>query len=164
MNANEISPKASARLKRIQMVSGLFRAVFLVVTLLSAMSALTKICLGLSFSQAHTAGFALWTVISLTNTVGAWFVYKLFQLYSNGDLFTLKVVHCMRTIGYLCILGGVEASLAAMFPAFGHQTNPNFVAGISVLPVCTLLGLLFIFISWIIDEGRKIQEEQELTV
>jgi len=26
------------------------------------------------------------------------------------------------------------------------------------------IGLLIIFVSWIMDEGRKIQEEQELTV
>jgi hypothetical protein len=27
-----------------------------------------------------------------------------------------------------------------------------------------VLGLLILLISWIMDEGRKIQEEQELTV
>jgi len=26
------------------------------------------------------------------------------------------------------------------------------------------IGMLIIFITWIMDEGRKIQEEQELTV
>jgi hypothetical protein len=33
---------------------------------------------------------------------------------------------------------------------------------LSVGPV--LAGLMIIFIAWIMDEGRKIQEEQELTV
>jgi hypothetical protein len=26
------------------------------------------------------------------------------------------------------------------------------------------IGLMIIFVAWIMDEGRKIQEEQELTV
>jgi hypothetical protein len=33
---------------------------------------------------------------------------------------------------------------------------------LSLTPV--FAGLMIIFIAWIMDEGRKIQEEQELTV
>ena len=35
---------------------------------------------------------------------------------------------------------------------------------LSSLPNDLLKGLFVIFVAWIMDEGRKIQEEQELTV
>jgi hypothetical protein len=36
--------------------------------------------------------------------------------------------------------------------------------GFSPDPVELAAGLLIVLIAWIMDEGRKIQEEQELTV
>jgi hypothetical protein len=39
-----------------------------------------------------------------------------------------------------------------------------FIGGFLELFLSLLPGFVIIFIAWIMDEGRKIQEEQELTV
>jgi protein-S-isoprenylcysteine O-methyltransferase Ste14 len=53
-------------------------------------------------------------------------------------------------IGIIIILGFY--SMQATFHDMALSTTPVFI------------GLLIIFVAWIMDEGRKIQEEQELTV
>jgi len=87
-------------------------------------------------------GFAALTVLFL-----------LFGLYRRGILFSARNVLYIRFQGYCLILNFIADYL--MRGAL-HE--------ITVDTTELFAGLLIIFISWIMDEGRKIQEEQELTV
>lgn len=152
MNSNEISSKANnARLNRIKRVSYCFRIIFLTATGLGIIWTLTAIfaCL-----MHHKLGHALFVGFTFTWTLGAWSAYKLCYLYSCGDLFTSKSIQCIKWIGYSCLLLGLQAPLSIRVAHFGMK-DPLFVV---------FAGLIIIFIASIIDEGRKIQEEQELTV
>jgi hypothetical protein len=80
-------------------------------------------------------------------------MYALFGLYRRGILFSARNVLYIRFQGYYLILGYcVDYALQSTLRDMDLNTTPVFV------------GLLIIFVAWIMDEGRKIQEEQELTV
>ena len=84
---------------------------------------------------------------------GAWMLQSLLRLYQQGILFTARNVWYIRVLGYYVIIDWL----------INYQMEG--VARATELHTTQLLvGLLVIFIAWIMDEGRKIQEEQELTV
>lgn len=174
MNVNEIFPKANARLNRIQKVSRCFRAAFFISTLLLAITTLWCSAGLIFFSviQWHGVGevmrFSLAAGTNFVCAVGAWFCCRLFNLYSRGDLFSSKIVHYIRRIACLCFIVMLAQFLCKWF-------LPGYNEPLETLPGwewTAWLGLIFylfpsfliLFIAWIMDEGRKIQEEQELTV
>ena len=78
---------------------------------------------------------------------------RLFWLYGRGILFSAKNVTCIRFFGWwLMIDWFIEFQMRSALRDMDLSTTP------------LLIGLLVIFAAWIMDEGRKIQEEQELTV
>jgi hypothetical protein len=78
---------------------------------------------------------------------------RLFWLYWRGILFSGKNVNCIRLLGYWLVVDWfINYQMQNMLRDMDLSTTPVFV------------GFLIIFIAWIMDEGRKNQEEQELTV
>jgi hypothetical protein len=78
---------------------------------------------------------------------------RLFWLYGKGVLFSAKNVNCLRFLGYYCIINWfVDYQMQSYLHDMDLSSTPIFV------------GFFIIFFSWVMDEGRKIQEEQELTV
>ena len=147
-----MAPKISNfRLNRIKKVSYFFRIILLTATVLGVIWTLTAV---FSCLMRHTLGNALFVGFTLTWTLGAWNAYKLCYLYSCGGLFTLKSIQSIRWIGYSCLLLGLQTPLSIRVAHFGLK-DPLFVS---------FVGFIIIFIAWIMDEGRKMQEEQELTV
>ena len=159
MNANENSPKANPRLKRIQKVSAFLRAIFFACAvwfgLLGILGMYYFLCVGYA--------------------VEFWFAYKLFSFYARGDLFTPKVVRYMRWIGIMSILVGiwsichemsmgVNAGYLKYVPSSGREIISWFQHIFYSLAFNLLPGFVIIFVAWIMDEARKIREEQELTV
>ncbi|HEX7471422.1 MAG TPA: hypothetical protein VF437_11950, partial [Verrucomicrobiae bacterium] len=97
MNANEISPKTCARLNRIQNASRCFRAVFFAATILIPIVVLWSFAGLIYFTifrwqgLANVLNFGFASGTGFACAVGAWFCYRLFDLYAKGDLFTSKV-------------------------------------------------------------------------
>jgi hypothetical protein len=96
---------------------------------------------------------------------------KVFHRYEMGEIFTLVNAQRYYQIGKLLFIDALLAQpisqgLSVMAATFSNPTGlryirisigtPNFLA--------VLLGLLVIFISWVMIEGSKIQEEQQLIV
>jgi len=97
--------------------------------------------------------FYLWLVQIAWAIFGYWVVFSLFGLYRQGILFVAKNIRHIRSLGYFLIVNwAINYQMQAALRDMDLSTNPLFI------------GLLIIFVSWIMDEGRKIQEEQELTV
>jgi hypothetical protein len=102
----------------------------------------------------------------------AWFAYRLFFFYARGGLFTPDIVRSLRRIGYITILAGCWNAFKMYylfgFRPDGHPSVTDIVSWLSVILVQLIFsvvpGFVTIFLAWIMDEGRKIQEEQELTV
>jgi hypothetical protein len=89
-------------------------------------------------------GLAFWAMIVLS---------CLFHLYERGTFFATKNVNYIRFFGYYLMISWViDDQMQSKFQDVALSTGQFFG------------GFLIIFIAWIMDEGRKIQEEQELTV
>lgn len=99
-----------------------------------------------------------------------YFLIKVFRCYERSEIFSLNIVHYLRNIGYLLLAGqfvglvreGVLGWVLTRHNPPGHgmavlsfsQTNLGII----------LVALLVILMSWIMAEGLKLKEEQQLTV
>jgi hypothetical protein len=104
-------------------------------------------------AEMPPAIFALWLVKTGLGLGCAGVLIALFRLYGRGILFAARNVIYLRILGYWIIID--------WFIDYQMQSTLHDLA-LSSTPV--LVGLLIIFFAWIMDEGRKIQEEQALTV
>ena len=171
MNTDELPPKKTdSRLKRIKEVS---RRVQLVIGLLVLLEIYlwparmfhwpflgegTKIFVSeghvySSLKEMPSEVSALWLVKLGLGAASTVVLFALFQLYARGILFSAKNVLFIRFLGYWMIIN--------WFIDLEMQDRLHD-ASLSMTPV--FVGFLIIFLAWIMDEGRKIQEEQELTV
>ncbi len=162
---------ANARLQRIQKVSGWVQG-FTVVSFVGAGYTLLAFFMGwswlsepkvrivISHSHIYTSPadmpddiFYLWLVQIAWAVFGYWVVFSLFGLYRQGVLFVAKNVRHIRSLGYYLIVNwAINYQMQGTVRDMDLSTNSLFI------------GLLILFVSWIMDEGRKISEEQELTV
>jgi hypothetical protein len=94
-----------------------------------------------------------WLVQTCWGLVLYGILFSLFRLYEKGILFSPKNVRHIRALAYWLIVNW----------AIDYFLQPaGSVKEVSLTPL--LVAPLIIFVSWIMDEGRKMQEEQELTV
>jgi hypothetical protein len=161
MNTNEISPKASPRLNRIQKISHILKVCvfFYFVAPLCALAFNLKNIHSASgtisiFNHAYASTldipkpmYLLWATGTAVYLLGVISFYRLLCLYEKGAIFSGANVSEMKKLGGY--LGGF------IFPwvLLEGFVSPWIVVG----------GAIYI-VAWIMDEGRKIQEEQELTV
>ena len=85
---------------------------------------------------------------------GILILFWLLDMFEAGKFFTAQSVRYIKSLGALVLLDWV---LIKILDAMAHR-------GMEITFGQLVLGLLIYIIAWIMDEGRKIQEEQELTV
>lgn len=137
-----------------------------------------------SVSQIPGVGIGL-EILKISALCGCVFVLnKLFRFYERGLFFASEQVRHMQQLGCLILVNWLIAMLLnAMSAGYTEwhfdlsQLNWIGTFELFILPIAKdmsgnndigfmqpVIGVLIIFIAWIMDEGRKIQEEQELTV
>ena len=170
MNADQIPPKATARFYRIKYMSrflkGLIFAYFGVISLLviygRIMSSLgvdvlppSSETLGESVYQTIYYALSLLAVITL---------YRLLNFYERGMIFSGANTTQIRHLGILAMAYGLLKACNSLFlPNEGIFMVLTALINFLMSP-WFFAGCFIIIITWIMDEGRKIQEEQELTV
>ena len=97
--------------------------------------------------------FSLFLVKVALGIAASVVLFALFRLYGKGILFSAKNILLIRFLGYCAVVDWIidylmQSTLREMYLSM----SPLFI------------GLMIIFVAWVMDEGRKIQEEQELTV
>ena len=136
-------------------------------------------------------GYGFWGLIGLlyevVMCVWYWKLSRLFHFYEQGLIFSAGTIRCIKILGLLCVLGWglglglrhlphpVPAQVASVLSPGGAV--PKVTVTIMHLPGFysfkfgpdidfgpLLIGMVIVLIAWIMEEGRKIQEEQELTV
>jgi hypothetical protein len=112
-----------------------------------------------------------------------WKLSRLFRLFERGLIFAAETIRCFKILALLCVIGWILALLIESLPGPpfpSHAALPpgativhtsvshfgffSFEFGIGVNFGLLFVGITIFLIAWIMDEGRKIQEEQELTV
>jgi hypothetical protein len=176
MNANEISSKAdNFRMNQIKKVSPFLRTFFLISAIIFGVIGVLGFLIAAT-NKYSVLSFSL-NFSSVVHAVECWFAYKLFSCYVTGDLFTVASIQWMRWIGIMSLLmGGWDICHLLYLHTYDgywrHVYYAPWIQGMIVvlqfiffqLVYNLAFGVVIIFIAWIMDEGRKIREEQELTV
>jgi hypothetical protein len=186
MNANENSPKAGPRLNRIRKISRIMK----VCVLFYFVVPLFALAFNINLKSVHLPhGLAPNTVSIFNQTYASWSdipmpmyllyaagmvvyllgvisFYRLLCLYEKGMIFSMVNVSEMKKLG--CYLAGygilaVAANVIFNMIYVGEIIFPLLLLDGFVSPWIIVGGAIYI-VAWIMDEGRKIQEEQELTV
>ena len=173
MNTTEIPPKANIRLNRIKKIIKVIRflisATVIIVIVLGAVFVAdlaythiipTGVKVSFSPSLTYSAPFKIPAVVLILAFLraglfftGTLILFWLLDLFESGKFFTAQNVRYVTLLGWIVLIDWmVERLLDAVARA------------LSLNPVGLAAGLLIVLIAWIMDEGRKIQEEQELTV
>ena len=98
------------------------------------------------------------------------YLIKLFGLYSRGKIFTADNVRCIRRIGIVILIYNLLFPLYEMLMTFiltmnnpvGERLVRLGFGGTDIAQI--VIAIMIILISWIMDEGRKMEEEQAYTV
>jgi hypothetical protein len=107
----------------------------------------------------------MFILMPLVIAFGAYHFYKLFALYEKGIIFTKENIQHFNAIGATLILWwfvGVFIDLGRGLIGQHNGISISSFQPIIMLP--TLIGATIIQIGRVMDEGRKLREEQELTV
>lgn len=178
MNANGISPKANDRLHRIQKISKCIRLFIqygcplIVLAGFVIFFAVSKGWITLptplqppeTYSPDNKSLFNGAFVICQVLTAIVYLVWyyaglKLFRFFEKGILFTSETVQCIQILGVVFLVRFLlELGICFFFPLLQR-------IGVHAIVWSDLFtGCFVICIGWLIDEARKIREEQELTV
>jgi len=119
-----------------------------------------KVRIVISHSHIYTAPaempssiLILFLVKSALGLWGTAVLFALFRLYGRGILFSARNVRLLRFLGYWLMLGwAIDYQMQSSLRDMDLSTTP------------ALVGLMILFVAWIMDEGRELQEEQALTV
>ncbi|HAO79975.1 MAG TPA: hypothetical protein DCQ92_13595 [Verrucomicrobia subdivision 3 bacterium] len=176
MNANEISTKASPRLNRIQKISRILKVCVLfyfVVPLCVVAFNLKSLHLATGmvsiFNHPYASAADIPKLMYLFGAIGTCVYllgvisfYRLLCLYEKGVIFSEANVSEMKKLGSYLAGYGILA-VAANVVYMGGIVFPWVLLEGVASPWIVVGGAIYI-VAWIMDEGRKIQEEQELTV
>lgn len=99
-----------------------------------------------------------------------WWLVRLFSLFSAGEIFTGNTVRYIRRTGWTMLAGVAlmpvhEALLTLVLTM--HNAPGERLISISLKSSeirDLLIAGIIILVSWIMDEGRKLREADELTV
>ena len=115
-------------------------------------------------------GFMVVMIPTGVAMTGAYHLMRLFELYERGEIFKLSNVHCYKKLSRVLIwwfaAGILCQSLLSVVLTLHHppgQRMLTFALSSSDLAIL-LLGLILAVITWVMEEGRKLQEDQDLTV
>lgn len=168
MNAIELPSTSSARLRRI-------RATILIIRILLGLIVF-GIVLAIAFTFDEPKRVGLWPFAKYSSVQvmpasvlilgfvragiffsGAFVLNKLLGIFSNGGFFSAGSIACAKWLGCLVLADWLVVKFlgAAAFRVVVIRLDDPTRLGI---------GLFVIVIAWIMDEGRKIQEEHQLTI
>lgn len=101
---------------------------------------------------------------------GFYFVIRLFKLYETGRIFSPENVNFFKKLGYILIAymfaGIVHNSIMTIILTLSNPSGQRMISvGFSSSDLSKLIiGIILILVSRVMDAGREMQEEQQLTV
>lgn len=120
--------------------------------------------------SARIMGFAVTMMPAGVAMIGAWHLMQLFRLYELGEIFRTANVRCFKNLSRVLIgwfvVGIVHRSLLSVVLTLHNPPGQRYITFELGSPDLTalLIGSVLAIIAWVMDEGRKLQEEQDYTV
>jgi len=92
--------------------------------------------------------------------VGLGVLYRLFQLYERGLIFTVANIQCLKWFGAWVLACWALSNVIELSKLLTYDSaDVNLRIGSTFFA-----GILVLLISWIMEEGGKLQEDQALTI
>lgn len=116
------------------------------------------------------AGFCLSSVSLLIKLVVVYSLIQLFSLYQRHEFFSQENVLYIRNAGYALLLLQIVKPLSDFFLGFiltAHNPPGLRIAMMTMSETnigVILTSLIIILISWVMTEGRKLNDEQQLII
>ncbi len=174
-------------MSRIQRVSGKFRWLFAVLIICTPLFMLLYWLFFNYLPSGLTTGLPapvnqslplvtlmlafLVSLIPLSVAIYGLFTLKrLFTLYENAIVFSVKNVQCFRHLGYTLIswvfANMVFVTLVSIVITFNNPPGERIViAQFGISDIATLIiGAVVVLISWVMKEASKLENEQAYTV
>jgi hypothetical protein len=129
------------------------------VTPIPQLSAMTKIL-----------AFLVSLIPNIFTVLALYFLAKLFHLFEGMEFFSQNSVAALRRIGFSLLAGQLTfplyTALLSLTLTISNPPGQRMIAASFGAAEFnwTALAIVIIVISWIMDEGRKLQEEQAATV
>lgn len=121
-------------------------------------------------AQARAMGFFISMLPCGIAMYGTWALVRLFRLYERGQIFREANVRCFRDISRTLIIWSavrfISSPLMSIALTLHHPKGQRLlVVGVHSVDITALLvGFVLGVIAWVMEEGRKLQEEQDLTI
>jgi len=192
MNAKIIERRAKARLNRIRRVARFFKWICILLMVVVIGAAAIAILMPNMISpeggwnppggihlwiksailqeqfkpEWHWLYYVMWIILPGFYCWGVRLFYRLFANLERGIIFSRNNVRLIRLFGWWLVtigLIGVPIQCSKVIWMV-HDSDFSLTMDFSDIVGYLLVGIFAIFVAWIMDEGRKIQEEQELTV
>jgi hypothetical protein len=167
--------QSARRLRRIQIISKIFQVlcvigmaavVLMAVTALFNPALLTFESRALKIQQLKPEygwvkqALAL-GILTITATF-LWLLYRLFDLYRRGTLFGDANVRYIKHLGYwMLAIWALHIPMQLLQFLTVLEAGRRFTLNVDGF---FLGGLLVILLAWIMEEGKKLEDEQSLTV
>lgn len=189
-----MSPESDEKLKRVRKYSASLRRLFRLITAIVAIGAVIELALlfadrgvnaTIDIGQLRFVGEAITPGVRLVAAVGLVLLFgialkllhhiaALFGLYAQGEIFTAENVRQIRQIGisaFLFLAVWIYSLLAGLYLTLAHAGATAAEGGEATISIglaepfhAALAGIVIIIVSWIMDVGRELREEQDLTV
>ena len=120
--------------------------------------------------SARVMGFAVSMIPTGIAMLGAFHLMRLFRLYQQGSIFRPSNVRCFKSLSRVLIwwfaAGIVQRTLMGIVLTLHHPPGQRILTISLGSPDLTalLLGIILAIIAWVMEEGRKLQEDQDYTV
>ncbi len=120
--------------------------------------------------SARIMGFVVTMLPTGIAMIGGYYLMRLFRLYEQGLIFRNSNVRCFKTLSRVLIwwfaVGIVHKSLLSIALTLHHPPGQRMITVELGSPDLTalLLGAILAVIAWVMEEGRKLQEDQDFTV
>lgn len=114
-------------------------------------------------STTRWIAFLLTAIAFFLAIKACWHFRRLFGFFSEGEIFSQFTVRQLHQLGWTVLwIGILQIAGPMLMLIVSISTSANVGAKIDLSLLAS--GAFIILISWIMDEGRKLYEENQLTV
>lgn len=119
---------------------------------------------------ARWMGFGVTLLPTAMGMFCTYFLMRLFRLYEQGLIFRAANVRCFKNLARVLLvwffIGIAHRTLLSVVLTLHNPPGQRlFSIGLSSADLTTLLtGGILAVIAWVMEEGRKLQEDQDFTV
>lgn len=117
-----------------------------------------------------TLGFLVGAIPMIMIECILYFLIRLFKLYENAEIFLVQNVSYIKKIGYALLITQIVSILSdGLLSVIVTLNNPNGFRSLTLTVSgenisLALTAFMIILISWIMAEGCRLREEQQLTI